>query len=84
MKTTTTFILLWLSFFGVNAMQSKIEPADIETQKVYLSGTGKDDMVDWDFFCSDGMNSGKWTTIGVPSCWELQGFGNYNYGKDDF
>ncbi|MBU2947811.1 beta-galactosidase [Zobellia uliginosa] len=54
------------------------------TEKVYLSGTGKDDMVDWDFFCSDGMNSGKWTTIGVPSCWELQGFGNYNYGKDDF
>jgi hypothetical protein len=28
------------------------------------------------------MNSGKWTTIGVPSCWELQGFGNYNYGHD--
>ena len=84
MKTTTTFILLWLSFFGVNAMQSKTEPADIVTQEVYLSGTGKDDMVDWDFFCSDGMNSGKWTTIGVPSCWELQGFGNYNYGKDDF
>ena len=84
MKTTTTFILLWLSFFGVNAMQSKTEPADIVTQEVYLSGTGKDDMVDWDFFCSNGMNSGKWTTIGVPSCWELQGFGNYNYGKDDF
>lgn len=29
------------------------------------------------------MNSGKWTTIGVPSCWELQGFGHYNYGHDD-
>ncbi|CAM4232837.1 glycoside hydrolase family 2 protein [Zobellia nedashkovskayae] len=84
MKTTTIFILLWLSFIGVNAMQSKTEPADIETQEFYLSGTGKDDMVDWDFFCSDGMNSGKWTTIGVPSCWELQGFGNYNYGKDNF
>ncbi|MGS0525281.1 glycoside hydrolase family 2 TIM barrel-domain containing protein [Zobellia nedashkovskayae] len=84
MKTTTIFILLWLSFIGVNAMQSKTEPADIETQEVYLSGTDKDDMVDWDFFCSDGMNSGKWTTIGVPSCWELRGFGNYNYGKDDF
>ena len=37
-------------------------------------------MVQWDFFCSDGHNSGKWTKIGVPSCWELQGFGTYQYG----
>ena len=37
-------------------------------------------MVLWDFFCSDGHNSGKWTKIGVPSCWELQGFGTYQYG----
>ena len=28
------------------------------------------------------MQSGKWTKIAVPSCWELQGFGNYNYGHD--
>ena len=27
-----------------------------------------------------GMNSNKWTKIGVPSCWELQGFGKYDYG----
>jgi hypothetical protein len=26
------------------------------------------------------MNSNKWTTIPVPSCWELQGFGKYDYG----
>lgn len=37
-------------------------------------------MVEWDFFCTDGRNSGKWTKIGVPSCWELQGFGTYQYG----
>jgi len=37
-------------------------------------------MVEWDFFCTDGFNSGKWTKIGVPSCWELQGFGTYQYG----
>ena len=37
-------------------------------------------MVEWDFLCSDGRNSGKWTKIGVPSCWELQGFGTYQYG----
>jgi hypothetical protein len=50
------------------------------TQIQYLSGTGKDDAVQWDFFCTAGMHSGVWTNIAVPSCWELQGFGVYNYG----
>lgn len=53
-----------------------------ETEVVYLSGHGKDDPVAWEFFCTGGRNSGRWTTIGVPSNWELQGFGNYNYGND--
>src|ERR1700750_2046938 len=48
----------------------------------YLSGTDKDHTVQWDFFCTDGRLSGKWTKIAVPSCWELQGFGGYNYGGD--
>ena len=51
-----------------------------QTEKLYLSGTGNDDTRQWEFFCTTGMNSGKWTTIAVPSCWELQGFGKYNYG----
>ncbi len=51
-----------------------------ETEVVYLSGTGFDRTVDWDFYCTAGMNSGTWTTIEVPSCWEQQGFGQYNYG----
>ena len=50
------------------------------TQRLYLSGTGCDDMKAWDFKCTDGRRSGEWTTIGVPSCWELQGFGTYQYG----
>ncbi len=52
------------------------------TQIVYLSGTDAANTVDWDFFCTDGQNSGKWTKIPVPSNWELQGFGTYNYGHD--
>jgi beta-galactosidase/beta-glucuronidase len=48
----------------------------------YLSGTDKDHTVQWDFFCTDGRLSGKWSKIAVPSCWELQGFGAYNYGGD--
>ncbi len=51
-----------------------------QTEIQYLSGTGSDDTVDWDFFCTSGRNSGTWATIPVPSCWELQGFGEYNYG----
>src|SRR5690606_41220979 len=46
----------------------------------YLSGKGKDDGVLWDFFVTEGMNSGKWSKIPVPSNWELHGFGKYNYG----
>ncbi len=53
-----------------------------ESRRVYLSGTGSDQTVDWDFYCTGGQNSGKWTTIPVPSNWELQGFGTYNYGHD--
>lgn len=48
----------------------------------YLSGTGSDKTVAWDFFCTAGRNSGYWTKIQVPSCWEQQGFGSYNYGRD--
>ena len=53
-----------------------------QTQIVYLSGTDAAKTVDWDFYCTDGRNSGEWTTIQVPSNWELQGFGTYNYGHD--
>lgn len=52
------------------------------TELVYLSGKDADHTVDWDFFCTDGRNSGEWTSIAVPSNWELQGFGTYNYGHD--
>ncbi|MBR1546650.1 MAG: glycoside hydrolase family 2 [Prevotella sp.] len=61
-------------------MGMKAQSADVNTHRQYLSGTGCDDMVQWDFKCTDGRNSGIWTKIGVPSCWELQGFGTYQYG----
>ena len=52
-----------------------------QTEFQYLSGHDKDNTVQWDFFINNGMNSGKWSQIGVPSNWELQGFGSYLYGK---
>ena len=68
----TFLLLLHLIIVAVSMAQ--------ETQRQYLSGHGCDDMVQWDFYCTDGKNSGKWTKIGVPSCWEMQGFGTYQYG----
>lgn len=52
-----------------------------ESQKLMLSGQGKDDPVPWDFMCDGGMNANKWSGIAVPSNWELQGFGVYEYGR---
>lgn len=50
-------------------------------ERIYLSGTGTDYTRTWEFYCSKGQKSGKWKSIEVPSCWELQGFGEYTYGR---
>ena len=52
-----------------------------ETEVQYLSGLGKDDPVKWQFLCDHGPNANQWSSIGVPSNWELQGFGIYTYGR---
>src|SRR5687767_8558552 len=52
------------------------------TQYQYLSGTDKDHTVTWDFYINTGMKSGSWNKIQVPSNWEQQGFGTYNYFTD--
>ena len=52
------------------------------TESLYLSGRGSDDAVEWDFYCTGGRNSGFWTKIRVPSCWEQEGFGAYEYGVE--
>ncbi|UCC96976.1 MAG: hypothetical protein JSW66_14160 [Phycisphaerales bacterium] len=72
-----TFAIAW----GAVVFSAELLAAQ-QTQRLYLSGRGKDDPVQWEFYCTAGRNSGHWTTIGVPSNWELQGFGTYNYGHD--
>lgn len=54
---------------------------NVNAQRYYLSGEDSDSPKQWDFYCSKGQNSGKWSKIAVPSCWELQGFGEYTYGR---
>jgi hypothetical protein len=53
-----------------------------ESRRQYLSGHDKNDAVAWQFFCNTGRNCNAWTTIPVPSNWELQGFGTFTYGVD--
>lgn len=52
-----------------------------ETERQYLSGTGLGNTVTWQFRVSEGRSSGRWSKIEVPSQWELQGFGEYTYGR---
>src|SRR6478609_3903413 len=70
--------LLILSIFLLGALVCSSQTKQIQ----WLSGTGSDKTVAWDFFCTGGRQSGYWTKIQVPSCWEQQGFGSYNYGRD--
>src|ERR1035437_6005295 len=73
MKKTLQLLILLVFALTVNAQKTEVQ---------YLSGTGSDNTVKWEFFCTAGMNSNKWSTIEVPSQWEQQGFGAYNYGQD--
>ena len=74
MESSFLFILILFSVLSVSAQKTEV---------LYLSGTDKDHTVQWDFFCTNGRNSGNWSKIAVPSNWELQGFGSYHYGKPD-
>ncbi|AGA77414.1 glycoside hydrolase family 2 protein [Echinicola vietnamensis] len=53
-----------------------------EYRRVYLSGKDAAHPVTWDFKVSDGRKAEQWSNIPVPSNWELQGYGTYNYGHD--
>jgi len=79
MKSFYTLLLIICGFLLPGLLLKATAQA---TQIVYLSGTDKDHTVTWDFFCTTGRNSGRWDKIQVPSNWELQGFGTYNYFQD--
>ena len=55
--------------------------ASVDTERTYLSGRGCDDAVAWSFEIDKGPRAGVKTTIPVPSCWEMQGFGELQYGQ---
>jgi hypothetical protein len=73
MRKATLQLLFMLIYFSSFSQSTIVK---------YLSGTDKDHTVQWDFYCTGGRQSGVWTKIAVPSNWELQGFGSYNYGNN--
>lgn len=66
-----------LAYAGVSVAATPV------TEQRYLSGTGPKTAVPWEFKVSDGRRAGAWSTIPVPSNWELAGFGGYDYGEID-
>ena len=75
MNTKNNCLLLILLLF---TCQTFAQTKEIK----YLSGTDSKNTVAWDFMCTGGRNAGYWSKIQVPSHWEQQGYGNYNYGRD--
>ncbi|MDT3403975.1 glycoside hydrolase family 2 protein [Mucilaginibacter terrae] len=73
----TAFVLL-MAFAGMQSFDALAQGRQVK----YLSGKDNRTNVLWDFYCTGGRKSGYWTKIAVPSCWEQQGFGAYNYGRD--
>ena len=73
------YLPVFLTLCGSLAVVSPVSAQ--QTQIQYLSGTDKDNTIPWQFSISTGRNAGIATTIPVPSCWELMGFGNYQYGS---
>ncbi len=69
-----SLVLAWLAA-GLAISQAA------ETEIRYLSGHGPKDAVPWEFTVTKGRRAGEKTTIPVPSNWEQQGFGSYNYGQ---
>jgi len=67
---------------GLSLMVTATAIAQTTKETQYLSGTDAKNTKTWDFWATGGRNSGFWTSIQVPSHWEQQGFGGYNYGRD--
>ncbi len=80
LKTTSSTV--WTAFLIAIAVMDLSAREAPGKAVMYLSGTDNRNTETWEFYCTGGRNSGVWTTIEVPSCWEQQGFGSYNYGRD--
>lgn len=76
--------IAWIVAVGAFAsLAQAADPALVpQTEKLMLSGTGPDDAVLWDFRIDGGRKAGESARILVPSNWQQQGFGHYQYRYD--
>ena len=72
---------MWAMDFADKALAERPCASRVETERVYLSGRGCDDAVDWEFEIDRGARAGEKATIPVPGCWESHGFGVLQYGN---
>ena len=77
MLLKNTFQSIVLAAFSIFTLNGSAQ----QTEKILLSGEDFEHPVQWDFYCTDGNKSKTWTKINVPSQWELEGFGEYTYGR---
>lgn len=80
-KVKVRVIVIVRTIVFVAALSAAFSVGAQPTERLYLSGDGDGNNPKWDFFCSAGQQSGRWSKIEVPSCWELQGFGSYTFGR---
>jgi hypothetical protein len=73
-------LIFFVLVFMISGFTTLASPVKKEVQ--FLSGTDNTHTKTWQFFCTSGRNSNVWTKIEVPSHWEQQGFGEYDYGRD--
>lgn len=77
----------WSLLFSALAVSTISMPAWAQgsaprTEIQMLSGHAPEDAVPWDFRIESGRRAGEAARIPVPSNWQQQGFGNYQYGYD--
>ncbi len=77
-----TYAFVAIAAVATSAPRARAQGRRSTTAVQYLSGTGSDSTVNWDFRVSGGRKAGVWSTIPVPSNWEMQGFGTYKYSDD--
>ena len=53
----------------------------VESERLYLSGSGPEAPRGWEFRIDSGRGARQWRVISVPSNWELEGYGRYTHGK---
>ena len=80
MKIRTIAGIIQFMLIGVSLITAQSTPQTGD--RLYLSGHDRDDAVRWEFRCTNGPKADQWSTIPVPSNWEMHGFGTFSYHED--